>query len=169
MDPETLPLPFPGALGRWVDADLVDENTKSFGFYFCYECNRRWKSAHSRVEFYQQCQKCETEVYPDFMWENDISVKREKKKPVIEDNEVPHDSTRCQACAVGKCIGKPVYEYPTNSYTTKNSYPTRANVVDYIPEIQQSKPNNERRDTKIYNDPYTNNVNNESSSICILL
>lgn len=37
---------------------------RCFGQYFCYECNRNWCSGNSWANTAQQCQWCQTRIYP---------------------------------------------------------------------------------------------------------
>jgi len=86
--------------GMWIPRRLFPYE-KSFGDYFCVECNRGWLSSHSFKKYRQRCKGCNENYYPEFMW---LNHKKGVKKEYNEDNGKPHESALCEACKHGVCI-----------------------------------------------------------------
>jgi hypothetical protein len=93
-------VPFSGIQGQWVFAGEF-AGKKSFGYYHC-DCGKWWLSAHSYRKYYQECQICENECYPTYLWVNSDD-EPSNKEAVPVDLSKPHDKSRCGACQVGKC------------------------------------------------------------------
>lgn len=78
----------------------VRNKTKSFGYYWCDACEHPWFSAHAFKYFEQACTECDVYIRPLYMWIND-----KERERVIErkDDDDPHITELCAACAAGVC------------------------------------------------------------------
>eukprot|EP01130_Rhizamoeba_saxonica_P002091 TRINITY_DN11899_c0_g1_i1.p1 TRINITY_DN11899_c0_g1~~TRINITY_DN11899_c0_g1_i1.p1 ORF type:complete len:223 (+),score=28.03 TRINITY_DN11899_c0_g1_i1:85-753(+) len=101
-----LPLPYEDCLGSWIPREDFF-GRKSFAFYKCNSCRKRWMSSRGFKDHRQACKNCERYVYPDFMWENENyyhpDSSEESSNSFLEDNEIPHMSQYCEACRLGVC------------------------------------------------------------------
>jgi uncharacterized C2H2 Zn-finger protein len=131
MQLESLEPPFGTAKGEWMAREDFPYD-KSFGWFECGSCFKRWSSAHAYKEFEQGCQKCEIYWLPKFMWLNDddrSSDTNDGDESSREDG--PHDQARCEACKRGRCIAGKEFEsqrthiavhYVTDSYPYDDYY-----------------------------------------------
>ena len=73
-----------------------ESSHRVFGEFRC-PCNKRWKSAGTWKDKWQQCQGCEKKVYPHVQHtlERRSSADREDDG---EQERRPHDMSRCQKC-----------------------------------------------------------------------
>ena len=62
-----------------------------FGKYLCKKCRKEWSSGHSWSNAWQQCNKCDSRIYPFYQRQLESSKKDDLKQR-------PHDSSRCQKC-----------------------------------------------------------------------
>ena len=90
--------PIPGIEGEWVERRAF-KGKSGFGVFLCFKCNR-WQSARAFKNFRQGCKKCEATHLPCFLWWNP----GERPPPKGDDDDGPHDVTRCEACQKGKCL-----------------------------------------------------------------
>ena len=69
----------------------IDSHRK-FGYFKCgnHKCNNQWTSAFSWKNKWQQCQKCNSMIYP--------YKQRSLKKCSLKKDKPPHDNTRCEKC-----------------------------------------------------------------------
>ena len=66
-----------------------------FGTYRCKKCKKNWSSGYSWSNKWQQCNKCNSKIYPFYQQK----LKRSKKI-----SEQSHDSNRCEKCReIGRC------------------------------------------------------------------
>jgi hypothetical protein len=104
-DGEILPLPYPGCSGKWVLRNDFNGN-KSFSFFKCSNCNKRWMSSKGFKKYKQACKKCKVYVFPEYMWQNiyiNIYKNNRKNKKTLNDNNKPHMKKFCEACKKGVC------------------------------------------------------------------
>ena len=94
--------PYEDCVGEWVEAKDFLRDGKSFGYFGCSYCQKKWMSAHARKGFKQGCKDCDRFFYPIYLWKNDFSYN--KKEKALEDNEKPHISYLCEACKKGVCM-----------------------------------------------------------------
>ena len=100
---ESLDPPYPGIEGYWELRENCPTTLKSFAFYECtITCRKRWSTAHGFQKFKQGCKKCNTEVFPKFMWINTGSHTSRDRNDTEESK--PHDYERCEACQRGMCL-----------------------------------------------------------------
>lgn len=85
--------------GEWVHWDEFKGN-KSFGYFLCDNCNKKWISAHAYKNYRQGCQNCETYDYPKLLW---VNFESSERRWDIED-DAEHDRFRCEACKAGACL-----------------------------------------------------------------
>ena len=64
---------------------------RSFGIFECSKCKRKWRSACSWANKYQECINCVSEVYPH----KQFPLKRNNKKDI---SRRPHQEQLCQKC-----------------------------------------------------------------------
>eukprot|EP00440_Ansanella_granifera_P047517 gb/GFBE01051468.1/.p1 GENE.gb/GFBE01051468.1/~~gb/GFBE01051468.1/.p1 ORF type:complete len:243 (+),score=25.97 gb/GFBE01051468.1/:1-729(+) len=87
--------------GEWVQLAQF-KGKKSFAYFRC-QCGKSWTTAHGYAEYRQDCKSCDEACRPKLMWQNDERVRQGLVIPTREDNGIPHDSERCEACRLGKC------------------------------------------------------------------
>ena len=92
--------PYQGCIGEWVNA-IQHPGGKSFGYFCCLPCDKKWMSAHARKGYKQGCKDCERFYYPLYLWENTHKKSNLKENP---NNDKPHIKYLCQACKMGICI-----------------------------------------------------------------
>jgi hypothetical protein len=92
--------PFPRAAGRWVPFEEFT-NEKSFGMFWCSDCEQHWISAHafrSRPNK-QQCKLCGEYHSPGFMW---VNAESDHDSDASSDRPgKPHLAVLCQRCQSG--------------------------------------------------------------------
>jgi hypothetical protein len=79
------------------------QQDKSFGLFYCDNCNYAWPSAHSFKKYTQQCEACKKHFLPTYMWKNDH---RKGSNHHIDKElhiEKPHKTYLCSACKAGVC------------------------------------------------------------------
>ena len=69
-----------------------DSSHRVFGHFRC-NCGKKWKSAATWKDKWQQCQACETRVYP-----HEQHVLERAVEGTEESERKPHDMARCQKC-----------------------------------------------------------------------
>jgi len=99
---ESLPL-LKDIEGYWVERSEYKE-AKSFGWFECRGCWKKWISAHAFKNKYQQgCQSCEEKWPPKFLW---VNTGYRSDDEARGDDDAPHDRNRCDACKAGQCLGR---------------------------------------------------------------
>ena len=86
--------------GEWVLRDNFS-GRKSFGFFLCKKCRKRWTSAHSYPNYTQGCKTCKAKNLPALMWVN--SFDSERRDRVFDESKKPHARHLCAACKAGVC------------------------------------------------------------------
>lgn len=67
------------------------DNERVYGYFKCSNCNKTWESAYSWKNKWQQCNSCETNIYPYYQ----CSLGKAGKKL---NDLTSHDVMRCQLC-----------------------------------------------------------------------
>ena len=70
------------------------DSHRVFGEFYCSTCFRRWKSASSWKNKWQQCQNCNTKIYPY----QQHALERKEETDETPEQKRPHDMARCQKC-----------------------------------------------------------------------
>eukprot|EP01038_Epipyxis_sp_PR26KG_P006866 gene6866-9402_t len=65
-----------------------------FGYFECFQCGGRWKSAATWANKWQKCKQCESMIYP--FQQHPLEIREEENAEI--DNRRPHDMARCQRC-----------------------------------------------------------------------
>jgi len=71
-----------------------ESSHRVFGEFSC-SCGKRWKSAATWKDKWQQCKACETKVYPH---KQHVLKTRDKAEADEGEARQPHDMARCQKC-----------------------------------------------------------------------
>jgi hypothetical protein len=72
-----------------------DSSHRVFGSYKCFNCGKRWESAGSWRDRWQQCKQCDTEAYP---YKQKALDRRNDDDDQYQENKRPHDMDRCEEC-----------------------------------------------------------------------
>lgn len=70
-----------------------EEGHRVFGEYRC-TCGRTWSSAGSYCDRWQQCQACQTRIYPF----RQRALEQQSEAEFVDDDREPHDTSRCEQC-----------------------------------------------------------------------
>ncbi len=42
-------VPYAGCKGKWIPTEYFFKKGKSFGYFICIECDKKWMSAHAQI------------------------------------------------------------------------------------------------------------------------
>ena len=81
--------PFRGEEGHRVWGDFRCSAVRANGR----TCGHRWGSGKTYCDNYQQCQQCETEIYPYAQ-----HALEQREDAGVDEDRAPHDTSRCERC-----------------------------------------------------------------------